>query len=97
MDLSLGATRVVAVAILGSNLPVGAMDDQFAAVTSGLGARYGNGLSLGGLDDGGALRAGRDDGEAVGAWGNVDGFAHDSCRYFKGLLSLSEGHTEPDN
>lgn len=95
--LTRNITGVAAVAVAGSNPPVGAVDDQLAAVASGLGAGNSDGLSLGGLDDGGALRAGRDDGEAVGAGGNVDGFAHDSCRYFKGLLSLAERHTEPDN
>lgn len=83
MDLSLNATRVVAVAVLSPNLPVGAMDDQLAAVASCLGARYGDGLSLGGLDDRGALCASRDDGEAAGAGGDVDGFTHDSCRYLR--------------
>lgn len=91
MRLAQNITGVAAVTVAGPNLPVGAMDDQLAAITSGLRARYGDGLRLRGHDDGGALRAGRDDGEAVGAGGDVDVFAHDSCRFFKVCYPCQKG------
>lgn len=89
--------RVVPVAVGGPDSPVGAVDDQFAAVADSLLAADRNGLGLRGLDNGRALGAGRDNGEAVGTGGDVDGFAHVNCRVLRGLLPLAEGHTEPNN
>ena len=87
MDLSLDVVGVAAVAVFGPNLSIGAVNYQLAAITGCLRARYSNGLGLGWLDDRSALRAGRDDGKAVGAGGDVDVLTHINCQ-FEGFTAL---------
>ena len=55
--LTRNVAGVVAVAVLGPNQAVTAVDDQLTAIAGSLLASGGNSLSLGGFDNGGALSA----------------------------------------